>query len=213
MHSLCRLERYIEVFKKNITSIDDIQSLLIEGVYASRKSYNSLDIQLIRMKLNGFAHYIGDTIDYVDVSQLVARHLCTRYRSQLLCLNPVPTHSLSMIDVSTSSTRTPSSPPPSSSSSSWWSCCRSRRPSSPNPSRPATSIDQSNIIERIATFAIAFVLSSINRETNRMPSNIRTPRKDALATRLVLMISRAHSDHSTKYPLRIDPETVSKVRS
>lgn len=165
------------------------------------------------MKLNGFANYIGDTIDYIDVSQLVARHLCTRYRSQLLCLNPTSSSSLSMIDLSTSSTRAPlSSSSSSTSSSSWWSCCKSR-PSTPYISRQATSIDQSNIIERIATFAIAFVISSINRETNRMPSSMRTPRKDILATRIVLMISRAHHDIQMKYPLSIDQPTVFKVKN
>lgn len=207
---MIRLARFIEIFRKNITSIGDIESVLIHGTEMSSNTSSSLDSQLIRMKINGLANFIGDTIDYVDVSQLVARHLCTRYRSQLICLYPTPAHSLSMVELSTSSVPLPTSTS-SSSKSSWWSCCKSRPPSPPILSRAATSIDQSNVLERISTFAIAFLLYSINRENHRMASSLRTPRKDALATRLVLIISRAYRHDSAKYPLPIDQAAVSKV--
>ena len=65
--------------------VPEIESVLSGDVKASKKVFRKADFEKIgsRLKLIGS---VGDITDHIEVAQLVARHMCTRYRSQLICL-------------------------------------------------------------------------------------------------------------------------------
>jgi len=131
---------------------------------------------MIKMSLKTIGN-IGDMTEQLDVAQLVARHLCTRYHSQLICLKSNNQYSDDENIIVKES-----------SSSSWWKCCGSINWSS---SKVSTSFDGEETIRKISTFAIAFIIHTINSETVRVSATSRSARRDALATTLVLIVCQA----------------------
>ena len=156
-----------------------------------------IDLDLIRMRLKGFTEVI-DTIDQVDVAQLVARHLCTRYRSQLICVttNQNDQHYSNSKDKQNS----------------FCSCCTQ----TVSAEKPRSSISQVGPMERLVKFAIASIICTINTETHPKLTKLQTPKKDFLATRLVLLISNAEKNVSMKgrtesTPLLVDQNEIGEV--
>ncbi|CAF5182390.1 unnamed protein product, partial [Rotaria magnacalcarata] len=98
---------------------------------------------------------IGDMIDQLDVAQLVARHICTRYRSQLICLKP---NYDDIADYENDEEQSSGSP---------W-CCFSRGGVF-SPTASKFSYDK-DTFQRIVTFAIAFIIETLNTETIRVSS-------------------------------------------
>lgn len=194
-----RIDRLLDIFYKNPASISEIEYFLnLKGPVNSR-NHSSIDFDTIRNKLKDLTELMN-TIDQIDVAQLVARHLCTRYRSQLICLafdNNENLH-LTFSEEKTSA----------------FSCC-----SKPKESRDLSVVSSTKVssIDRLVNFAIAFVIDSINKDDYQRPQTQKTSRKDHLATRLVLMITQAAPDNTLKYPrqvfsLPIDQKAVNRVR-
>ena len=99
----------------------------------------------------------------------------------------------------------------------WWKCCGSEQWYS---SKPSISEDGKEIIEKISTFAIAYIIHALNSETVRVSSNSKSARKDALGTTLVLIVSHAQASPDTgilssfrrgKENLPVDSAAVSEV--
>lgn len=182
--------------------MSEIEAVLRGSTTKNAKAHTEVDGEVTRTRFRGFGS-VRDTIDQVDVAQLVARHLCTRYRSQLVCLVPTPQDS----DVAIARVEK------TAASSKWWKCCASR----PTPEEETVSMIQTDVVGSIARFAIAFIVYSINTETTKISSSHKTPRNDALATRLVLMVCRAHrvsdesTTHKTKFTLPIKRAAVVQV--
>ena len=197
-----RVDRFVNLLGNQVTSMSEIEAVLRGSTRTNTKARSEVDGEVTRMRFRGFGN-VRDTIDQVDVAQLVARHLCTRYRSQLVCLVPTPHDS----DVAIA--RVEKTAP----SSKWWKCCASR----PTPEEETVSMIQTDVVGSVARFAVAFVVHSINTETTKISSSQRTPRNDALATRLVLIICRAHrvsdetTTHKTKFTLPINRAAVVQV--
>ena len=188
----------------HLTSVSDIESILKNGGKVNLKAIQKADLDYIKMKLKVFGN-IGDMIDQMDVVQLVARHLCTRYRSQFGCLKAGTHDTVDHVDIVKES------------SSPWWKCCGSNQWLS---SKQSTYSDENVIAEKISTFAIAFIIHAINSETIKASNNEKSSRKDALATTLVLVVNRAHRYAETSFfpavrqgkeNLPIDPAVVIKV--
>jgi hypothetical protein len=164
----------------NLTSVSDIESILNSGAKVNLKALERTDFDFIKMKLKVIEN-VGDMADQIDVAQLVARHLCTRYRSQFICLKANKHDTVDSVDVS---------------STPWWKCCGSGRWLS---TKQSTFPDESVIAREIATFAIAFIIHALNSEIIKVPVNEKSSRKDALATTLVLVVSRAHRNIETSF--------------
>ena len=185
-----------------MTSIPEIEVALRSETRPTAKARSKEDSDMARMRFKSFSN-VRDTIDQVDVAQLVARHLCTRYRLQLICLVPTPHES--HVPVVHVEKTTPSAK--------WWKCCASR----PSVGEQVASMIQDDVIGSIARFAIAFIIHSLNTETKKIVSSQRTPRNDALATRLVLTVCRAHqasaeaTSREKKFTLPINQAAVVKV--
>ncbi|CAF3998809.1 unnamed protein product, partial [Rotaria sp. Silwood1] len=77
--------KIIQLLGENKTSIPEIEFILNNDGKINTKILQNIDYDIIKMKLKSIGN-IGDITDQLDVAQLVARHLCTRYRSQLICL-------------------------------------------------------------------------------------------------------------------------------
>lgn len=127
---------------------------------------------------------VGDMTEQLDVAQLVARHLCTRYRLQLICLKPNQQYSND--DQHELIEEKPTS---------CWNCCDSSKIFS---SKQSTYTDKKETIKKISTFAIAFIIHAINNETIWVSSNTKSARKDALATSLVLIVCAADPNDGRK---------------
>ena len=136
----------------------------------------------VRMKVKTLGN-IGNMTDQLDVAQLVARHLCTRYHSQLICLS---SNNAEIIDESVAD---------ESIRPSWCCCGIGDLPPSRKKSVPS---NRENIFKKMATFAIAFIIKTINDGTVVVASNEKSARKkDVLATNLVLIVNLAHSNVQT----------------
>ncbi|CAF3238270.1 unnamed protein product [Rotaria socialis] len=187
-----RISKITESIIDNDISIHDIESKLDNNNKVNTKLIQKADYDMIKMKLKQIEN-IGDMIDQLDVAQLVARHICTRYRSQLLCLKP---NYDDIADYENDEEQSSGSP---------WCCFSRSRVFSSKASKFSYDKDS---FQRIVTFAIAFIIETLNTGTIRVSSNGKSSRKDALATALVLIISRAHSnlvssyhDRSTNIPI------------
>ena len=181
IHLSFRVGNIVELFSGSSEFVPEIESILSGSVKTSKKHFSKADSALLkeRLKLIGG---VGDMTDHVEIAQLVARHMCTRYRSQFICLKP-DTHS------NIHSQKSVEKVTPSKSS---WNCCSTQ-----------TSIKQSNIsyesntVGQIATFATAFVIHAIIREHIRSSTNENLTRREALASMLVLIICRANRGADT----------------
>lgn len=173
-----RVARIIELICSNETSIPTIESKLNDSRDVNVKLLRKTDWSLIKMKLRPLGN-VGDLTDQLDVAQLVARHLCTRYHSQFLCLN---FHS-SVEQVQIVEQKSP-----------WWKCCGKEG----QWLFPKEQPHSADVIERLSTFALAYIIYAINNEMIRHSSNERSARRDALATTLVLIVCQAHADTDVK---------------
>lgn len=213
IYLLFRVGKIIELLSVRETSISKIESGLNSGTKVNSNILKNINYDMIKMYLKSIGN-IGDMTEQLDVAQLVARHLCTRYHSQLICLKPNHQYSY---DNDNKPVQEKSS---SSSSSSWWNCCSKSKVSSP---KQPIYTDKQDTIRKLSTFATAFIIHAINNETIRISSNTKSERKDALATSLVLVVCEADlNEHgiqalsSTRYgneTLPIDLSAVTNVNS
>ncbi|CAF1085516.1 unnamed protein product [Rotaria sordida] len=178
-----KVSKIIQLLSEDKTSISDIESMLNSDDNVSTKVLRKTDYNIIKMKLKSIGN-VGNMTDQLDVAQLVARHLCTRYRSQLLCLK----HNNDNIVNNEPTVNQPSG-------SSWLCCSSGSRVFSPK--EPISSSYENDTFKKIVTFAIAFTIKTLNSETVKASSNEKSSRRDALATTLVLIICRAHLDTDT----------------
>ena len=204
-----RVGKIVELISRNETSVPDIISVLNNVNKVQAERLRKTDYELVRMKLKAIGN-VGDMTDQLDVAQLVARHLCTRYRPQLMCLKTTN----ETFDDEDENDDTVAEKP---SSTSWWKCCGSGEWLSP---KKTISSDENIILEKLSTFAIAFIIHEINTETISVSSHGKSARKDALATTLVLVVNRAHLNVDTgvlsslrygKEKLPINKKAVTKV--
>ncbi len=172
-----------------------IESALNNDHKVNTNVLRKTDFSIVKMKLKAIGN-VGDMTDQLDIAQLVARHLCTRYHSQFLCLKPK--HQDSNIDEYIEK---------QSSSSSCWQCCCPKKWIS---SKHLTFFDEKEIIRKISTFAIAVIIQTINSGTIRVSPNGLSARKDALATTLVLIVCQAHTNIDSKFvsPFRYGNENL-----
>jgi hypothetical protein len=193
------------LISKDEKSVLEIESALNNEKKVKTKLLRKTDYNIIKMKLKAIGN-VGDMTDQLDVAQLVARHLCTRYHSQIICLK---TNSNDTDDEESFEEVPPATP--------WWKCCGSGGWFA---SKSKVTSNGNEIIEKMSTFAIAFIIHSINTETIRVSSNSKSARKDALATTLVLTVNRAHLSADTgvlssfrqgKEKLPINTKAVTKV--
>ena len=209
-----RVGNIVEMLLRDETSVPDIESHLNSDDSISKRLLRKTNYNSIKMKLKTFEN-MGDITDQLDIAQLVARHLCTRYRSQLMCLKRY-------YDDNTDETMAEQS------SYSSWCCCvsgntddrhgsRSHRSYTPQDPRASNDVE---VLEKLAIFAIAFVIQSINNNNVRISSEEKLPTKDALASTLVLTVSRAYttiniglfsSFISKPETIPIDPTALAKV--
>ncbi|CAF3339062.1 unnamed protein product [Rotaria sp. Silwood2] len=172
-----KVSKIVELLSEGITSIADIESILNSDTNVNINVLQKTDYDIIKMKLKSIGN-VGDMTDQLDIAQLVARHLCTRYRLQLICLKP---HNDNIIY---------NEPITNKSSSQSWGCCNKSRVISP---KERISSYETDTFKKIITFAMAFIIKTLNSETVKI-SNEKSSRKDALATTLVLIVCRAYSN-------------------
>ncbi|CAF5221912.1 unnamed protein product, partial [Rotaria magnacalcarata] len=149
-----RISKITESIIGNDISIHDIESRLDNNNQVNTTLTQQADYDMIKMKLKQIEN-IGDMIDQLDVAQLVARHICTRYRSQLICLKP---NYDDIADYENDEEQSSGSP---------W-CCFSRGVVF-SPTASKFSYDK-DTFQRIVTFAIAFIIETLNTETIRVSS-------------------------------------------
>lgn len=170
------------MFIEGETSIYNIESILNSDTKSDMDVFRSANYDMVKMKLRSLGN-VGDLTDHVDIAQLVARHLCTRYHSQFLCLQP---NADDIVD--------DESPVKMPSRSSW--CCCSGDDDDDNDDNRvsvgnSTIVFEKDILRKLATFAIAFVIAMLNTEQIKVSPNEKSQKKDAVATMLILTISRA----------------------
>ena len=179
---MSRVGKIVEALCTGKTSVPEIESILNSSTYVGIDMLRRMNYDSVRMKVKTLGS-VGDMTDQLDAAQLVARHICTRYHSQLICL------SSDNAEISDDSFEGESSWP-------FWCCC-GIGDTSPSTKEPISSNGE-EIFKKMATFAIAFIIKTINSDTLVVRSNDNSAReKDALATRLVLVVSRAHSSVKT----------------
>ncbi|CAF3754531.1 unnamed protein product, partial [Rotaria sp. Silwood1] len=188
--------KIIQLLGENKTSIPEIEFILNNDGKINTKILQNIDYDIIKMKLKSIGN-IGDITDQLDVAQLVARHLCTRYRSQLICLklnNDNIIYDKPVTNI-----------PPSSS----WCCSSNHRIVSAKQQQqqqqqPILSSYENDTFKKIVTFAMAFIIKTLNSETVKVSLKEKSSRKDALATTLVLIVCRAYLNIDTNHYLTLD---------
>ncbi len=153
-------------------SILAIQSALNNPDRIHGNNLRKIDYDIIRMRLKSLGN-VGDMVDQLDVAQLVARHLCTRYHSQLICLSPKK-QTVEILPAS-----------------SGWNCCGGTKWVTSDKKEYSFV---TNAIENLSTFAIAFIIQAINSDAVWLSKSGKSSRKDALATTLVLLVCQAHAN-------------------
>ncbi len=171
-----RVGQIVELLSTGETSVPAIESALNRNQKVNTEVLRKTDYNRVKTRLKAIGN-VGDMTDQLDVAQLVARHLCTRYHSQLICLERNNSNNETVEVVSSS---------PS------WKCCGSSRQLST--SKESKFFDENEIIRKISTFATAVIIQTINDQTMRISFKGKSARKDALATTLVLIVCQAHPD-------------------
>jgi hypothetical protein len=202
-----RIGNIVELLSGNSTFVPKIESILSGDPKSNSKVFQKTDFEIIKSRLKLIGS-VGDMTDQVEIAQLVARHMCTRYRSQLICLKP-NTHS----NINSVKPVEKISP-----SKSWWKCC-----STQSLSQQSTISNWNETVGQISTFASAFIIQAIISETIRSSTNASLSRREALASMLVLIVCRAHRTNATSFfqsinfreksKLLIEQNTLSKVRN
>ncbi len=177
-----RVGKIIELICEGQTSVPAIELALNSNTKVSSKVLRKADYNMIKMNLKAMGN-VGDMTDQLDVAQLVARHLCTRYHSQLICLESNNHNSDNVEYIEQESP--------------WWKCCCSSNEWFS--SRQSTFSDGKESIRKISTFAIAFIIQAMTSETITISSIKKSERKDALASTLVLIVCQAHPNTDTKF--------------
>ncbi len=177
-----RVGKIIELICEGQTSVPEIELALNSSTKVNSTVLRKADYNMIKMRLKAMVN-VGDMTDQLDVAQLVARHLCTRYHSQLICLEPNHENSDTVELIEQESP--------------WWKCCGSS--STWYSSKQSTYSDGKETIRKISTFAIAAIIQAINNETITVSSNKKSERKDALASTLVLIVCQAYPNTDTKF--------------
>lgn len=158
-------------------SVLDIESELNSDDQVGVRKLRKTDFDMVRMKLKSFGN-MGDMVDQLDVAQLVARHICTRYHAQLLCLKPDDQYAPE--DEVMEEKKRP-----------WWKCCGGPKWVFP---KKATQLEGNEDVRKMSTFALAYIIHAINNDKIKVSSTGKSARKDALATTLVLIVCEAHLD-------------------
>ncbi len=193
------MAQVLEVLGEGLSFIPDIGSILNSSAKVSAKVLQDIDYSLIKKKLKAIGS-VGDMTEHIEVAQLVARHLCTRYRSQLLCLKP--NHHTDTPDASSSS------------------CCGSLC------SKKRNSSDLDEPAEKTATFAVAFIIQEIQNGKVKIAGQNKKSRSEktkALESALVLTVCRAQASKTRRFfrflafhrkeNLLIEPSAVLKVKN
>ncbi len=173
-----RVSQIIQLIIEGEQSIGAIESTLNNHYKINENNIRKIDNDRIKMRLKPIGN-VGDIIDQLDVAQLVARHLCTRYHSQLICIDP----NNRFVPAKSQPVKVPSS------SSSSWNCCGDTKWVLPD---QPVYYHGGDAIQRLSTFATAFIIQAINCETIRVSKSRKSSRKDALASTLVLLVCQAH---------------------
>jgi hypothetical protein len=191
------------VLSGGLSFVPEIGSILTGATQVSANILQKADYDLIKRQLKAIGR-LGDMTEQIEVAQLVARHLCTRYRSQLLCLKPNAQGKIDTEDL-----------PEESLSSPWWWCCCCEWLCS----KQATTSNQNETAEKIATFALAFIIQTIKSEPIKIPSS--KDKKQALAMTLIFIVNRAQRGKTSNFfralfsnkedKLLIEPSAVLKV--
>ena len=170
-----RVGKIVKLIGEGEKSVLDIESELNSSDKVGVKKLRQTDLDIVRMKLKSFGS-LGDMMDQLDVAQLVARHLCTRYHAQFLCLKPNNQYAEEDEVVEQKK-------------GSWWNCCGGSKWVFP---KQATYTSENEDVYKISTFAIAYIIHAINSDTVKVSAGSKSTRKDALATTLVLVVCEAH---------------------
>jgi hypothetical protein len=207
MHLSFRVGNIVELFSGNAGFVPEIESILDGGVKTSRKTFRESDFATIKGRLESIGS-VGDITDYVEIAQLVARHMCTRYRSQLICLKPNVNSNPDSVRIVEEV-----SPPKSS-----WNCC-----SSEVSTKRLHISNQNETSGLIATFAAAFIIHAIISGKIKSSTLENLSRREALASMLVLVVCRANRTTETSLfqsvnfkdnkNLPVEQKTLLKVRS
>ena len=179
MKFFSRVGKIVKLIGEGEKSVLDIESQLSNDNQVEVRKLRKTDFDMIRMKLKSFGN-LGDMIDQLDVAQLVARHICTRYHAQLLCLKPDDRYAPE--DEVVEEKKRP-----------WWKCCGGTKWVFP---KKATQPEVNEDVRKMSTFALAYIIHTINSDKIKVSSTSKSARKDALATTLVLVVCEAYLNNT-----------------
>lgn len=190
-----RVARILELICSEEKSYSTVESTLNRDGETNIKLLKKTNWPSIKNKLHSLGN-VGDLIDQLDVAQLVARHICTRYYSQFLCLKA----SSSVDEVDIVETK-----------SSSMNCC-SKNSTWLFPQNDKFT-NENQITENLSTFALAYIIYAINNQLIHYSSTSdeKSTQRDALATLFVLTICQAHFVSNTNPRLPVDRTRLVKL--